>query len=104
MDIFKDKNVYVYTENDTVFILSKDHDKPVEICYEDPNRRIIANNDGSITIEDYITSRYIAQKDNCVICLQWVVQYSGTYSEVIYGNERDEDLEDMDKKHYIYPV
>ena len=48
MDIFNDKNVYVYTENDTVFILPKDQDKPVKICYEDPNRRIVANNDGSI--------------------------------------------------------
>ena len=53
---------------------------------------------------DYIASRDIAQKDNCVICLQWIVPYSGTYSEVIYGNESDEDLEAMDKKHYVYPV
>lgn len=30
--------------------------------------------------------------------------YSGTYSEVIYGNESDEGLEAMDKKHYVYPV
>ena len=30
MDIFNDKNVYVYTENDTVFILPKDQDKPVK--------------------------------------------------------------------------
>lgn len=60
MDIFKDKNVYVYTENDTVFILPKDHDRPVEICYEDPNRRIIANNDGSITIEDTVSLEWLA--------------------------------------------
>ena len=38
MDIIEDKNVYVYTENDTVFILPKDQDKPVKIYYEDPNR------------------------------------------------------------------
>lgn len=44
MDIFNDKNVYVYTENDTVFILPKDQDKPVKICYEDPNRRIVLYN------------------------------------------------------------
>ena len=60
MDIFNDKNVYVYTENDTVFILPKDQDKPVEICYEDPNRRIVANNDGSITIEDTVTLEWLA--------------------------------------------
>ncbi len=60
MDIIKDKNVYVYTENDTVFILPKDQDKPVEICYEDPNRRIVANNDGSITIEDTVTLEWLA--------------------------------------------
>lgn len=53
---------------------------------------------------DYIASRDIAQKDNCVICLQWIVPYSGTYSEVIYSNESDEGLEAMDKKHYVYPV
>ena len=47
---------------------------------------------------DYIASRDIAQKDNCVICLQWIVPYSGTYSE------SDEGLEEMDKKHYVYPV
>ena len=33
-----------------------------------------------------------------------LVPYSGTYSEVIYGNESDEDLEAMDKKRYVYPV
>lgn len=60
MDIFKDKNVYVYTENDTVFILPKDQDKPVKICYEDPNRRIITNNDGSITIEDTVSLEWLA--------------------------------------------
>lgn len=27
---------------------------------------------------DYIASRDIAQKDNCVICLQWIVPYSGS--------------------------
>lgn len=53
---------------------------------------------------DYIASRDIAQKDNCVICLQWIVPYSGTYSEVIYGNESDEDLEAMDNKRYVYPI
>ena len=53
---------------------------------------------------DYIASRDIAQKDNCVICLQWIVPYSGTYSEVIYGNESDKDLEAMDKKRYVYPM
>ena len=26
------------------------------------------------------------------------------YSEVIYGNESDEDLEAMDKKRYVYPM
>ena len=59
MDIFKDKNVYVYTENDTVFILPKDQDKPVKICYEDLNRRIITNNDGSITIEDTVSLEWL---------------------------------------------
>ena len=60
MDIFNDKNVYVYIENDTVFIIPKDHDKPVKICYEDPNRQIIANNDGSITIEDTVSLELLA--------------------------------------------
>lgn len=60
MDIFNDKNVYVYTENDTVFILPKDQDKPVKICYEDSNRRIVANNDGSITIEDTVSLEWLA--------------------------------------------
>ena len=60
MDIFNDKNVYIYTENDTVFILPKDQDKPVKICYEDPNRRIIANNDGSIIIEDTVSLEWLA--------------------------------------------
>lgn len=60
MDIFNDKNVYVYIENDTVFIIPKDHDKPVKICYEDPNRQIIANNDGSITIEDTVSLEWLA--------------------------------------------
>lgn len=60
MDIFNDKNVYVYTENDTVFILPKDQDKPVKICYEDPNRLIVANNDGSITIEDTVSLEWLA--------------------------------------------
>ena len=60
MDIIEDKNVYVYTENDTVFILPKDQDKPVKIYYEDPNRRIVANNDGSITIEDTVSLEWLA--------------------------------------------
>ena len=60
MDIIDDKNVYVYIENDTVFILTKEHDKPVKICYEDPNRRIVANNDGSITIEDTVSLEWLA--------------------------------------------
>lgn len=60
MDIFNDKNVYVCIENDTVFILPKDQDKPVKICYEDPNRQIIANNDGSITIEDTVSLEWLA--------------------------------------------
>ena len=59
MDIFNDKNVYVYTENDTVFIFPKGQDKPVKICYEDPNRRIFANNDGSITIEDTVSLEWL---------------------------------------------
>ena len=59
MDIFNDKNVYVYTENDTVFILPKGQDKLVKICYEDPNRRIVANNDGSITIEDTVSLEWL---------------------------------------------
>lgn len=59
MDIFNDKNVYVYIENGTVFILPKAQDKPVKICYEDPNRRIIANNDGSITIEDTVSLEWL---------------------------------------------
>lgn len=59
MDIFNDKNVYVCTENDTVFILPKGQDKPVKICYEDPNRRIVANNDGSITIEDTVSLEWL---------------------------------------------
>lgn len=59
MDIFNDKNVYVYTENDTVFIFPKGQDKPVKICYEDPNRRIVANNDGSITIEDTVSLEWL---------------------------------------------
>lgn len=59
MDIFNDKNVYVYTENDTVFILPKGQNKPVKICYEDPNRRIVANNDGSITIEDTVSLEWL---------------------------------------------
>lgn len=59
MDIFNDKNVYVYTENDTVFILPKGQDEPVKICYEDPNRRIVANNDGSITIEDTVSLEWL---------------------------------------------
>lgn len=60
MDIIEDKNVYVYIDNDTVFILPKDQYKPVKICYEDPNRRIIANNDGSITIEDTVSLGWLA--------------------------------------------
>lgn len=59
MDIFNDKNVYVCTENDTVFIFPKGQDKPVKICYEDPNRRIVANNDGSITIEDTVSLEWL---------------------------------------------
>ena len=60
MDIIEDKNVYVYIENDTVFILPKDHDKPVKFCYENPNRRIIENNDSSITIEDTVSLEWLA--------------------------------------------
>ena len=60
MDIIEVKNVYVYIENDTVFILPKDHDKPVKICYENPNRRIIENNDSSITIEDTGSLEWLA--------------------------------------------
>ena len=60
MDIFNDKNVYVYTENDTVFILPKDQDKPVKICYEDPNRRVITSNDDSIIIEDTVSLEWLA--------------------------------------------
>ena len=60
MDIIEDKNVYVYIENDTVFILPKDHDKPVKICYENPNRRIIENNDSFITIEDTVSLEWLA--------------------------------------------
>lgn len=43
-----------------MFILPKDQDKPVKICYEDPNRRIVANNDGSITIEDTVSLEWLA--------------------------------------------
>ena len=59
MDIIDDKNVYVCTENDTVFILPKDKDKTVKICYEDPNRQIIVNKDGSITIEDIVSAEWV---------------------------------------------
>ena len=59
MDIFNDKNAYVCIGNDTVFIFPKDQDKPVKICYEDPNRRIIENNDGSITIEDTVSLEWL---------------------------------------------
>lgn len=60
MDIIEDKNVYVYTENDTVFILHKDQDKPVKIYYEDPNRRVITSNDDSIIIEDTVSLEWLA--------------------------------------------
>lgn len=59
MDIIDDKNVYVCTENDTVFILPKDKDKTVKICYEGPNRQIIVNKDGSITIEDIVSAEWV---------------------------------------------
>lgn len=60
MDIFNDKNVYVYTENDTVFIFPKGQDKPVKIYYEDPNRRVITSNDDSIIIEDTVSLEWLA--------------------------------------------
>ena len=60
MDIIEDKNVYVYIENDTVFILPKDYDSPVKICYEDPNRRVITSNDDSIIIEDTVSLEWLA--------------------------------------------
>lgn len=60
MDIFNDKNVYVCIENDTVFILPKDYDRPVKICYEDPNRRVITSNDDSIIIEDTVSLEWLA--------------------------------------------
>lgn len=60
MDIIEDKNVYVCTENDTVFILPKDQDKPVKIYYEDPNRRVITSNDDSIIIEDTVSLEWLA--------------------------------------------
>ena len=60
MDIIEDKNVYVYIENDTVFIIPKNHDKPVEICYEDSNRRVITSNDDSIIIEDTVSLEWLA--------------------------------------------
>lgn len=60
MDIIEDKNVYVYIENDTVFILPKDYDRPVKICYEDPNRRVITSNDDSIIIEDTVSLEWLA--------------------------------------------
>lgn len=60
MDIIEDKNVYVYIENDTVFIYPKDQDKPAKICYEDPNRRIITSNDNSIIIEDIVSLDWLA--------------------------------------------
>ena len=60
MDIIEDKNVYVYTENDTVFVLPKDQDKPVKIYYEDPNRRVITSNDDSIIIEDTVSLEWLA--------------------------------------------
>lgn len=59
MDIIEDKNVYVYIENDTVFILPKDYDSPVKICYEDPNRRVITSNDDSIIIEDTVSLEWL---------------------------------------------
>lgn len=60
MDIIEDKNVYVYIENDTVFILPKDYDRPVKICYEDPNRRVITSNDDSIIIENTVSLEWLA--------------------------------------------
>lgn len=60
MDIIEDKNVYVYIENDTVFILPKDYDSSVKICYEDPNRRVITSNDDSIIIEDTVSLEWLA--------------------------------------------
>lgn len=60
MDIIEDKNVYVYIENDTVFILPKDYDSLVKICYEDPNRRVITSNDDSIIIEDTVSLEWLA--------------------------------------------
>ena len=85
MDIFNNKNVYVYTENDTVFILPKAQDKPVKICYEDPNRRIVANNDGSITIEDTVSLEWLAnhivdKEDYEKVCIHtWRVAEHGKY-------------------------
>ena len=59
MKTFGISQIFIYTENDTVFILPKGQDKPVKICYEDPNRRIVANNDGSITIEDTVSLEWL---------------------------------------------
>lgn len=55
-------------------------------------------------LSDYVAARDLAASENCVVCLQWIVPYSGTYSEVIYGHATDDELEAYANKHYVYPI
>ena len=59
MDIFKDKNIYMFIEGNRAFIIPRNQDKQIKVHYDDPNRKIIENKDGSITIEDIVSAEWV---------------------------------------------
>lgn len=52
--------IYINNNKDMIITATDTLDKLVEICYEDPNRRVITNSDGSITIEDTVSWKWLA--------------------------------------------
>ena len=59
MDIIADKNVYMFTEGNMAFIISRNQGKQIKVHYDDPNRKIIENKDKSITIEDIVSAGWV---------------------------------------------
>ena len=61
MDIIKDKNfnVLIGDDDDRIFIIPTNENKPIKYCYENPNRQTIVSDDCSIIIEDTVSFEWL---------------------------------------------
>lgn len=61
MNIIKDKNfnTFVDEDDDRIFLLPENTDKPIVFYYENPNRKIEENDDGSFSIVEKVSLEWV---------------------------------------------